>query len=116
MKYAKKRPKTPTFIQKGLKGFQFDLINKDIEIYYEDSELGHDDFVKAKNFTHFYYVLEGSGVFTIDSKEVNVEKGMVVEIPPKVEFAFNGKMKLILIVDKPFDPENLEVTRKNLDI
>ncbi len=72
--------------------------------------------MKAKNFTHFYYILEGSGFFTIDGKEVNVGKGMIVEIPAGIGFAFNGKMKLILIVDKPFDPENLEVTRKNLDV
>jgi len=115
MDYIKKIPDKPTFVQKGVEGYQFKLENKDLEIYFEKSNLGHDDFVKGQNFTHFYYILEGEGFFTINNIQHEVAKGMVVEIPPMTEFSFTGKMELILIVDRPFAPENLEITKRNLD-
>ena len=43
-KYLKTIPETPTFTQKGLKGYQFPLEQKRFEVYLVDSTKGHDVF------------------------------------------------------------------------
>ena len=56
--------------------------------------------------TDIYYVLEGTGVFKIESDKYNVEQGDVIEIPPNTEFVFVGKMKLLLIMNPAFNKDN----------
>ena len=70
------------------------LEDKDLEIYYIDVEKGHDTFMVSKKITRTYYVICGSGYFTIDDRRYDVSPGMLVEVPPKVEYSYSGKMKL----------------------
>ena len=58
-------------------------------------EGGHDTFMISKKITRTYYILSGEGYFTIDGRRYDVSSGMVVEIPPKVEQSYSGRMRLI---------------------
>lgn len=81
---------------KGLVGYSFGpLRQEDMEVYYIDSEKGHDVFVISKKITRSYYILSGKGYFIIDNQKYDVLPGMFVEIPPKVEFCYSGKMTLL---------------------
>jgi chemotaxis methyl-accepting protein methylase len=71
------------------------LDQKDLEIYYIESEKGHDNFVISKKITRTYYILSGNGTFTINGQRYDVNSGMVVEVPPNVEYCYSGKMSLI---------------------
>lgn len=114
MKYVKVKPRKPTFSQKGLDGFMFPLENKNVEVYFVDSQKGHDNFVVAKTISHIYYVLKGNGTFYLNDKEYKAKKEMVVEIPPKTEFAYTGKMKLLLIMNPPHNSKDLKTIKANL--
>jgi len=76
------------------------LKQSDIEIYYIEVEKGHDTFIVSRKITRTYYILCGSGYFTIADRRYDVSPGMLVEVPPKVEYSYSGKMKLIT-VSKP---------------
>jgi mannose-6-phosphate isomerase-like protein (cupin superfamily) len=68
---------------------------KDLEIYYIEVEKGRDTFIVSKRITRVYYVLSGSGFFTIGDRRYDVRSGMLVEVSPKVAYSYSGKMKLI---------------------
>jgi mannose-6-phosphate isomerase-like protein (cupin superfamily)/SAM-dependent methyltransferase len=96
MRYTHSLPPMPSFDGKGLFGYTFgQLQQKDLEIYYIEVEKGHDTFMVSKRITRTYYVLSGSGFFTIDDRRYDVRSGMLVEVPPNVEYCYSGKMKLI---------------------
>ena len=96
MRYTHSLPPIPSFDDKGLFGYTFGpLRQKDLEIYYIEVEKGHDTFMVSKRITRVYYVLSGSGFFTIGGGRYDVSAGMLVEVPPKVEYSYSGKMKLI---------------------
>ena len=103
----------PAFSQKGLKGYAYPLKNKNVEIYYVDVTQGHDNYIISKICTHIYYVLEGEGVFELDGKKTNMKKGELIEIPPNVEYAYSGNMRLLLIMNPPWFEGNEEIIRKN---
>ena len=109
----RKLPDSPTFTQNGLKGFQFPLDSKGHEIYFVDSSKGHDDFVIAEKITHTYYILGGIGYFEIDGRGIEVTPGMLLEIPPLVEFSYSGEMKLLLFMSPPFSTGKVRSTRSN---
>jgi chemotaxis methyl-accepting protein methylase/mannose-6-phosphate isomerase-like protein (cupin superfamily) len=101
MRYTHSLPPLPSFDGKGLFGYTFGpLQQKDLEIYYIEVERGHDTFMVSKRITRVYYVLSGSGYFTISNRRHHVSSGTLVEVPPKVEYSYSGKMKL-LAVSKP---------------
>jgi len=108
-----KLPKKPTIKQKGLKGYQFPLENKNIEIDYVDVSQGHDNYIISKKCTHIYYVLEGAGEFELDGKVQKVKEGSMVEILPNVEFTYSGKMKLLLTMNPPWFEGNSTTIKKN---
>jgi chemotaxis methyl-accepting protein methylase/mannose-6-phosphate isomerase-like protein (cupin superfamily) len=96
MRYTHSLPPTPSFEGKGLSGYTFGpLQQKDLEVYYIEVEKGHDTFMVSKRIARTYYVVSGSGFFTIGDRRHDVGPGMLVEVPPKVEFSYSGKMKLI---------------------
>src|ERR1700751_1637886 len=101
MPYTYSLQNSATFTGKGLLGYTFGpLDQKDIEIYYIEVEKGHDTFQISRKCARVYYVLSGSGYFTIADRKYDVSPGMLVEVPPKVEYSYSGKMKLIA-VSKP---------------
>src|SRR5262245_28371143 len=98
MRYTHSLPTLPSFDGKGLFGYTFGpLRHKDLELYYIEAEKGHDTFVVSNRITRIYYVIRGSGYFTIDGRRYDVGRGTLIEIPPKVEYSYSGKLKLIAV-------------------
>src|ERR1035438_6644598 len=86
MAYVYSPPISASFTGKGLLGYTFGpLQKKDLEIYYVEVEKGHDTFMISKKITRIYYILEGSGRFTIGDDRYDVSPGMLVEVPPKID-------------------------------
>jgi chemotaxis methyl-accepting protein methylase/mannose-6-phosphate isomerase-like protein (cupin superfamily) len=117
MPYIYSLPPMTSFDGKGLFGYTFGpLQQKDLEIYYIDVEKGHDTFMVSKKITRIYYVLCGSGYFTIADHRYNVNPGMLVEVPPNLEYSYSGKMKLIAISKPRWFTGNDTHTKWNPDV
>jgi SAM-dependent methyltransferase/mannose-6-phosphate isomerase-like protein (cupin superfamily) len=117
MRYVHSRPTLPSFDGKGLFGYTFGpLQQKDLEIYYIEVEEGHDTFMVSKRITRLYYVLSGSGYFTISDRRYDVSSGMLVEIPPKLEYSYSGKMILIGVSKPRWVSGNDRYTKWNRDV
>jgi len=113
MDYIRKTLAEPSFTQNGLKGYKFNLLSKELGLYFIDCFKGHDKYNINKESTHIYHILEGSGQFCINNNKIDVNKDDVIEIPPNSEFVFAGNMKLMLIMSPDFKPENSIDTRNN---
>jgi mannose-6-phosphate isomerase-like protein (cupin superfamily)/SAM-dependent methyltransferase len=117
MRYTHSPPTLPSFDGKGLFGYTFGpLQHKDLEMYYIEVEKGHDTFMVSKRITRVYYVLDGSGYFTIGDRRHHVSRGMLVEVPPKVEYSYSGKMKLIAVSNPRWFSGNDRYTKWNPDV
>jgi len=117
MPYLVPLPAAPSFALKGMKGYQFaPLKNQDFDLYYLEVEKGHDTYIVSKKLTRIYYVLEGKGCFTIEKQKYDMEPGMLVEVPPNVEYTYSGTMKVFLISHPRWFKGNEEVTRSNPDV
>jgi SAM-dependent methyltransferase/mannose-6-phosphate isomerase-like protein (cupin superfamily) len=117
MRYTHLPPLWRSFEGKGLFGYTFGpLRQKDLEIYYIESEKGHDTFTISKRATRVYYVICGSGYFTINDHRHDVSQGVLVEIPPKVEYSYSGKMTLICISKPRWFEGNDRYTKWNPDV
>jgi SAM-dependent methyltransferase len=117
MPYTYTLPKSTSFTGTGLEGYSFGpLRQQDLDIYYIESEKGHDTFMVSKKITRTYYVLSGSGYFTIDNRRYDVCPGMLVEVPPKVEYSYSGKMTLLAFARPRWFSGNDTHTRWNPDV
>jgi len=117
MRYTHSLPALPSFDGEGLFGYTFGpLQQKDLEIYYIESGMGHDTFAVSKRVTRVYYVLSGSGYFTIGDRRYDVSHGMLVEVPPKVEYSYSGTMTLIAISTPRWFNGNDRHTKWNRDV
>jgi len=106
-KYIYQKPAEPSFSRGAFDGYNFPISNTDIEIKFIDSKTGHGRKVVSDSITHIYYILEGSGEFEINGKIYSTSCGELVEIPPKNIFNYTGKMKMLLIMEPPFSPEEV---------
>ena len=111
--YKKKLPTQPSFEQKGLKGYNYNLECKEMSLSIEDCFKGHDYYHINVYSTKTYYVLEGKGVFKINNELIHVQKDDVIEIPPKTEFVFAGQMKLLLMMAPAFRMQDGKNGREN---
>lgn len=116
MTYIKQKPAQPSFSQKGFAGYTFPLKNNNVQISFIDSTQGHDNFVISKETTYCYYILEGSGYFEINGAKYSVKPSDLIEVPPKAEFAYSGKMKLLLIMNPPWFEGSAEVVKRNEEV
>src|SRR5215469_15958764 len=117
MPYTYSLPTTVSFTGKGLLGYTFGpLRQKDLDVYYVEVEKGHDVFMVSKKITRTYYVVAGSGHFTIDAHRYDVGPGMVVEVPPKVEYCYSGKMILVIFSRPRWFRGNDTFTKWNPDV
>jgi len=115
--YVYTLPTSVSFTGKGLLGYTFGPLKQDdLEIYYVEVEKGHDVFMVSKKITRTYYILEGNGYFTIDGCEYQVAPGMLVEVPPKVEYCYSGKMKLLALSKPRWFSGNDTFTKWNPDV
>jgi chemotaxis methyl-accepting protein methylase/mannose-6-phosphate isomerase-like protein (cupin superfamily) len=111
-------PSTASFTGKGFLGYSFGALrhDKDIEVLYVESEKGHDTFFISKRLTRIYYILAGSGYFTLNDQRCAVGPGMLVEVPPGVEYTYSGKMTLIAFCTPRWKPGNEVTTKWNPDV
>src|ERR1700751_2536124 len=116
MQYVYSRPTSTSFTGKGLLGYSFGPLNHDLEVYYIEVEKGHDVFMISKKITRLYYVLSGSGYFTIAGDRYDVGPGMLVEAPPKIEYCYSGKMTLIGFSNPAWFSGNDTTTKWNPDV
>jgi len=115
--YIHSLPTSTSFTGKGLLGYSFGpLRQKDLDIYFIQVEKGHDTFIISKKISRLYYVLDGTGYFTIDQHKYEVRPGVLVEVPPKVEYSYSGKMTLLGFARPRWFPENDAHTRWNPDV
>jgi SAM-dependent methyltransferase len=116
LRYVYTRPTAVSFTAKGLLGYSFGPLHQDVDIYFIEVEKGHDSFMVSKKITRTYYILSGSGHFTINSQRYDVSPGMLVEVPPKVEYSYSGKMTLFAFARPHWFSGNDKHTRWNPDV
>ena len=111
--YIKKISNKPDFEQENyFKGYYLSRGKLGIEVDYIDMVSGHQFFQKETKSIHIYYIIEGRGIAYIDGNRFEIEQGDTIEIPVGTEFALKGKMKMIEIMNPPFEPSTHIDTRK----
>jgi SAM-dependent methyltransferase/mannose-6-phosphate isomerase-like protein (cupin superfamily) len=117
MPYVHSLPTSVSFTGKGLLGYTFGPLSaKGLEVYYVEVEKGHDVFMVSKKITRIYYVLSGGGYFTINSQKYDVGPGRLVEIPPRTEYCYSGKMTLLAFSQPRWFSGNDRFTKWNPDV
>jgi SAM-dependent methyltransferase/quercetin dioxygenase-like cupin family protein len=117
MRYTYSVPTSASFTGRGLLGYTFGPLNqRDLEIYYVEVEKGHDTFMISSKITRIYYILSGNGYFTIGGNRYDVSPGMLIEVPPKVEYSYSGRMTLIAISKPRWFSGNDRFTKWNPDV
>ena len=98
-------------------GYEFQTLkDQDFAVHLVDVHKGHDTFIISKALTRIYYIIEGTGVFTIDNQKYDVAPGLLVEVPPGVEYSYSGSMKIFLVSHPRWFEGNERTTRKNPDV
>jgi len=117
MTYVLAASSSPSFILEGLAGYEFHPLNdEDFAVHLLDVTKGHDTFMISKALTRIYYIIEGFGAFTIANQKYHVAAGLIVEIPPGVEYSYSGSMKILLVSHPRWFPGNELMTRNNPDV
>ena len=116
MPYVYTLPASISFAGLGMEGYAFGPLGQDLDIYYIKSEKGHDTFMVSTQISRIYYVLGGGGYFTIDNHRYDVGPGTLVEVPPKVEYSYSGKMELLGFAMPRWFRGNDTHTRWNPDV
>ena len=70
------------------------------------SKEGHDCLSKNIESTHVYNVIDGEGTFIVDGKDINVNQGSSIVIPPNTPFTYKGKMIMTFTMEPNFKEEN----------
>lgn len=111
MNHVLKPPVKPTFSRVGVEGaiFSTQHLTSKTEFLIITTEAGHDTTIIEHECDFSYYILEGSGAFTIDGKTELCDVGDLVMIPAGHKFTYKGKLKMLLNVTPPFMPEQEEV-------
>ena len=98
-------------------GYEFQpLKDEDFAVHLLDVQRGHDTFMISKALTRIYYIIEGAGAFTIDNQKYDVLPGLIVEVPPGVEYSYSGSMKILLVSHPRWFEGNERMTRNNPDV
>ena len=117
MQYLYPLPALTSFEGKGLSGYTFGpLKQRNLDFYYIEVEKGHDTFMVSRRITRTYYVLRGNGYFTINDRRYDVCPGVLIEVPPKVEYSYSGKMTLIAFSVPRWFSGNDKHTKWNPDV
>jgi hypothetical protein len=117
MSYVLAASSSPSFALEGLTGYEFQpLKDQDFAVHLVDVHRGHDTFIISKALTRIYYIIEGTGVFTIDNQKYDVAPGLLVEVPPSVEYSYSGSMKIFLVSHPRWFVGNERMTKMNPDV
>jgi mannose-6-phosphate isomerase-like protein (cupin superfamily) len=79
-----------------------------------DTEDGHNQEFYDKESTFNYFVLEGEGIFYLNDKDFIVSKGDCILISPNTRIYYKGKMRLLLLTNPAWKPENEVETRPTI--
>ena len=80
---------------------------KEKGIFYIDSFYGQDCFSYDKKSTSTYWVLAGTGEFTINGVKRRVKAGDVVVVPNNTTFYYCGDMQLVEKMEPNFEEGNV---------
>jgi hypothetical protein len=117
MSYVFAASSSPSFSLEGLAGYEYQpLKDQDFAVHLLDVYKGHDTFMISKALTRIYYVIEGSGLFTIDNQNYEVAAGLVIEVPPGLEYSYSGSMKMLLVSHPRWFQGNEQMTRINPNV
>ena len=117
MPYVLAASSSPSFALTGLAGYEFQpLKDQDFAVHLVEVHTGHDTFLISKALTRIFYIIEGTGVFTIDNQKYDVVPGLLVEVPPGVEYSYSGSMKILLVSHPRWFEGNERTTRMNPDV
>src|SRR5271167_4517141 len=117
MSYVLAASSSPSFALEGLVGYEFQTLkDQDFAVHLVDVHKGHDTFMISKALTRIYYIIEGAGVFTIDNQKYDVAPGLLVEVPPGVEYTYSGSMKIFLVSHPRWFEGNERMTKMNPDV
>ena len=117
MPYVYKLPESFSFQGDGFFGYSFGpMKQKDLEVLYVESEKGHDTFMVCRGVERTYYVLAGTGSFTIDGYEYKVQPGDLVEVPSEVEYSYSGRMTMLVFCRRRWFRKSDRWTRWNPDV
>lgn len=117
MPYVLAASPSPSFSLKGLAGYEFQpLKDPDFAAHLVHVRTGHDTFIISRSLTRIYYIIEGRGVFIIDNQKYNVTPGLLVEVPPGIEYSYSGSMKILLVSHPRWFEGNEVSTRMNPDV
>jgi SAM-dependent methyltransferase len=116
MSYTHSRETAACFKNKGLQGYAFGPLKEDADFYYIEVEKGHDTFMISRKITRIYYVLSGTGRFIIAGQKHDVSPGVLMEVPPGVEYCYSGKMVLIAFATPSWFGGNDTHTKWNPDV
>ena len=72
--------------------------------------------MKSRKIARTYYILSGSGYFTIANTKHDVQAGILFEVPPGVEYCYSGKMTMIGVSKPRWFAGNDKATRWNLGL
>jgi chemotaxis methyl-accepting protein methylase len=89
---------------------------KDLEVLYVESEKGHDTFMVCRGVYRVYYVLAGTGFFTIDDREYGVQPGVLIDVSPEVEYSYSGRMTMLVFCRQRRFHRRDRWTRWNQDV
>ena len=115
MSYILSAPNKPSYTHVGLTGYAL-FRDKDLDIDYIEVIKGHATFQISKKLSRFYYVVSGSGYFTIEGTRYKIQAGQLVRVPPKVEYSYSGTMSLFAVAKPHWFLGNDITTRWNPDV
>ncbi len=79
-----------------------------------DTEESHNQEFYDKESSFNYIILEGKGVFTLDDEDVSVSKSDFISIEPNTRIYYKGRMKLMLITNPAWKPDNEVETKERV--
>ena len=73
---------------------------------------GHDCYSYNSESTHTYHIIDGTGKFIIDDKEIEVKEGDTIVIEPNKVFTYIGNMIISFEMTPNFKEENDHFVKK----
>lgn len=96
-------------------GFDVSFLNtecEDLSICFVTGDGSRDNYCMLEKSTIFYYIIDGEGNFEINKEKIKVRKNDLIEIPPKNEYSYDGKLQMLEIQSQAFDKNEVHETPK----
>ncbi len=87
--------------------------NNEYSIAYGEIAVGEKNKKHKLEMQELYYIIQGIGKIIVDNSEELIEKGDIITIPgnttQQIQNTGKEKLKFLMIVNPPFDPEKEEI-------